>query len=323
MRRVFGQSAPVSVMDALLVLLVIVWGMNYSLMKRAFEEVPFMAFNALRFGLASAVFLAGIAVARRRAHEAPGTLDPVFYTRTPPTGRDWFDFAWLGLVGHCGYQLCWTRALTVTSASNGALIIGAAPVAVATLSALLGHERITRTHWMGVALSLLGIYFVVGRGADTPGGSLTGDLLMFAAVGCWAVYTLGGSRLMSRHSPLYVAGITTTIGTLGYALLAVPSFGRVEWTSVSVTVWGLLVFSALFAVNIANVVWYAAVKRLGAARTAMYANVIPLVAMAIAVIWLSEPVTRWNLFGAAAVLAGVLLTRLARPPSDTTPPVEE
>jgi drug/metabolite transporter (DMT)-like permease len=311
----------VTAMDALLALLVIVWGLNYSLMKRAFEEVPFMAFNAMRFALASAVFLGGIFAARRAARRSPATMDPVFYTRTPPNRRDWLDFLWLGLVGHCGYQICWTRALTVTSASNSALIIGTAPVVVTTLAAILGHERITRVHWAGLLLSLVGIYFVVGHGQEAPGGSLSGDLLMFGAVGCWAIYTLGGSRLMNRHSPLYVAGITTSIGTVVYFLLSIPSFLRVEWASVSLTVWGLLVFSALFAINVANVVWYAAVKRIGAARTSMYSNLIPLVAMAFAALWLNEAVTLRNLVGAGAVLAGVLLTRLARPAPAV--PVEE
>ena len=47
-------------MDGLLVLMVIAWGANYSLLKRAFEEVPPAAFNALRMGFSSLVFLVAI-----------------------------------------------------------------------------------------------------------------------------------------------------------------------------------------------------------------------------------------------------------------------
>ena len=50
--------------------MVLVWGLNYSLMKYAFRFVPPMAFNALRFTIASVVFLGVIAVTRQRVGAA-------------------------------------------------------------------------------------------------------------------------------------------------------------------------------------------------------------------------------------------------------------
>jgi len=297
--------------------MVFVWGLNYSLMKQAFQQVPFMAFNALRFTVASVVFAAGIAATRWRVRRQTGPVDRTFYTVEPPTRRDWIDFVWLGLVGHCGYQLCWAGALTMTSASNGALIIGATPIVVTTASALLGHERISPRHWLGIAISLLGIYFVVGYGATSEGSSVKGDLLMVLAVGCWAVYTLGGSRLMARHSPLYVTGMTIVIGTVAYVLIALPSLLQVEWHEVDSRLWALLFFVAIFPVNIAYIVWHSAVHRLGAARTSIYSNLVPIVAIGFAAAWLREPLTWRKALGVGAVLAGVALTRLVSP----SPPV--
>ena len=79
---------------------------------------------------------------------------------------------------------------------------------VAIASAALGRERIGRLHWIGAAISMSGIYFVVGHGASFGGATVRGDLLMMVSVGCWAAYTLGASRLIARHSPLYVTGIS-------------------------------------------------------------------------------------------------------------------
>ena len=56
--------------DALLGLMVLVWGANFSVIKRAFEEVPPQPFNAVRLVIASAVFLAAIEYAKRRARRA-------------------------------------------------------------------------------------------------------------------------------------------------------------------------------------------------------------------------------------------------------------
>jgi drug/metabolite transporter (DMT)-like permease len=293
--------------------MVLVWGLNYSLMKQAFQQVPFMAFNALRFSIASVVFAAGIAATRWRVRTRGPSVDRTFYTVERPTRRDWFDLTWLGIVGHCGYQLCWAGALTMTSASNGALIIGATPIVVTTASALLGHERISPRHWLGIAISLLGVYFVVGYGAPSEGTSVKGDLLMVLAVGCWSIYTLGGSRLMTRHSPLYVTGMTIVIGTAAYVVIALPSLLRVEWRQVDPRLWGVLLFTAIFPVNVAYIVWHSAVHRLGAARTSIYSNLVPLVAIGFAAVWLREPLTWRKALGVGAVLAGVALTRLARP----------
>ncbi len=223
-----SQPSGLSPMDGLLVLMVIAWGANYSLLKRAFEEVPPAAFNTLRMGFSSAGVPGrhpgGSAGQAGRSAAAPSS---VFYTPHALTSRDRWDLLWLGVVGHCLYQLFFAGGLARTSASNAALIFGASPVAVAIMTAAIGHERVGLLHWLGAVLSTAGIYFVVGYGAATGGGTLVGDLLMLGAVACWSIYTIGGGRLMSRHSPLFVTGMTMAIGTVPYALLALPALLQV------------------------------------------------------------------------------------------------
>ena len=85
-------------------------------------------------------------------------------------------------------------------------MLATTPVVIAVVSAVLGHERIGRTHWLGAAISTAGIYLVVGRGFALGGERMTGDLMMFGAVCCWALYTLAARPLMSRHSPVAVTG---------------------------------------------------------------------------------------------------------------------
>ena len=53
-------------------------------------------------------------------------------------------------------------------------------------------------------------------------------------------------------------------------------------------------------------------QQLGPARTSIYSNAIPLVAMITAAILLGEPITGSKLIGVAAVLAGVVLDENAR-----------
>lgn len=304
--------------DALLVLMVLIWGVNYSVIKQAFDEIPPQPFNAMRLILASAVFMSAIRATRSRR---PGPVASVFFTPSPLTRRDELDLFWLGIVGHCAYQFCFAEGVASTSVSNAALIIGATPVAVAVTSALLGRERIGPLHWLGAAVSVTGIYFVVGHAAAFGGQTLRGDILIMISVGCWTAYTIGAGRLIARHSPLFVTGMTMAVGGLPYLALTFPQFLVLDWSRVSAFTWVSLVLSALLALNVAYLIWYTGVQRIGAARTSMYSNVVPVVAMSVAALWLGEPVTREKLIGVAAVLCGVFLTRLGRKPSQV--PIEE
>jgi drug/metabolite transporter (DMT)-like permease len=117
---------------------------------------------------------------------------------------------------------------------------------------------------------------------------------------------------MARHSPVGVTALSMLLGTLMYLPLAAPALAGVAWTSVSALTWIKLVYSSLFALCVAYTIWYAAVREIGSARTSAYSNLLPIVAMATAYVWLREPLGFDKLGGAAAVLAGVALTRLGQ-----------
>ncbi len=306
--------------DALLVAMVLIWGANFSVLKRAFDEIPPQSFNSLRILLASAVFLAAIGLAAR-ASARGRRVSPVLYTPDRLTRRDWWHVTWLGVVGHCVYQLGFAGGVNLTSAANAALLMGATPVVVALFSSALGRERLTALHWAGVALSVLGIYVVVGRSASFGGPTLQGDLLVLGSVVCWSTYTLGAMPLIERHSPLFITGLTMAIGGLPYVLIALPQMLETDWGAVSLWTWGALVWSGLFALNAAYLIWYMAVQRIGPSHTALFSNAVPIAAIAVAAVWLGEPITATKVVGAVAIVGGVFLTRLGRRPSGV--PIEE
>ncbi|MCX6545583.1 MAG: DMT family transporter [Acidobacteria bacterium] len=294
--------------DGLLLLMVLIWGGNFSLVKAALVEIPPQSFNALRLVVASTLFLAAIVA-----------------TGWPSLSRkDWLRVAFFGFAGHFVYQLCFMDGLARTTASNSSLILGCSPVAVALASALAGHEKISRVQGAGAALSVVGIYLVVGTGAHFGGASLAGDFLTLGAVVCWAVYTVGSRSLLERFSPLIVTGLTMTIGTVLYVPAALPGLLRLDISRVPIWAWAAVVFSSVLALNVAYLIWYTSVQRIGNIRTSVYSNVTPLVAMTVAAIFLGEPITMSNVGGAAAILAGVIVTRRGtRRQAASDPPAEE
>src|SRR5262249_20497422 len=296
----------------------IIWGTNYSIVKSAFRELDPQAFNACRMVLASSIFLAVIASFRRRpalarlSRTRSDAWATVLHTPAALTRRDWLELVVLGLVGHCCYQYCFTGGLALTSVANSSLMLAATPVVIALASAALGLDRVSGLHWIGAALSMAGIYYVVGRGLAVGSDTIAGDLLMIAAVCCWAAYTLGSRRLMERHSPVGVTGLSMAIGTAMYVPVVWPHLRAVQWTAVSGRTWAAAIFSALLALVVAYTIWYAAVREIGGARTAVYSNVIPIVAMLTAALFLREPLGPRKLIGAATVIGGVALTRVGR-----------
>jgi drug/metabolite transporter (DMT)-like permease len=50
--------------DALLLMMIVIWASNYSIVKIALREIPPLGFNSLRLALASLLFLASLAVSR-------------------------------------------------------------------------------------------------------------------------------------------------------------------------------------------------------------------------------------------------------------------
>jgi drug/metabolite transporter (DMT)-like permease len=302
-----------SALDALLLLMAVIWGTNFSIIKSALRELDPQAFNAVRMAAASIAFLLVMAGARLLAPRRAAVDTPegpsIFHSAAPLTGRDWLQLAALGIVGHVLYQFLFIGGLARTSVANSSLMLATTPVIITIVSAALGHERIGRAHWLGAAVSMAGIYLVVGRGFSLAGARLLGDLMMFGAVCCWAAYTLGARPLMSRHSPVGVTGLSMALGTVVYVAAVWPKVRATDWANVSTFTLFLLFYSAIFALCVSYTIWYVAVRRIGSARTSAYSNLIPVVAMLSAVLFLNEPMEKRKLAGAAAVLAGVALTR--------------
>ncbi len=283
--------------------MVIIWGANFSVIKYALREFSPIAFNVLRLVLASAVFLIAIAMAteRPRRDRPP---DP------PLTSAEWTRIVILGVIGHFFYQLAFLAGVARTSVSNSALIFGTTPVAVALLASISGHERVPVARWVGAALSVAGIYIIVGHAATIGGRTLVGDFLVFCGMFCWSIYSVLAQPLLRRRSLLIVTGYSMTIGAVLFAIVSVPWLVSTDWRTISAGSWLAMMLSSLLALAFSYMIWYTAVQRIGSSRTALYSNLTPVVAMVVAALWLGEHITAIQIAGAATILAGLFVARL-------------
>jgi drug/metabolite transporter (DMT)-like permease len=280
----------------------VIWGSNFTVVKIAIRYIPELPFNSLRLLVASAAFLIAIA-----SLEGWPSL----------TRSEWRRVLALAVVGHVVYQLCFVAALGRTTVANSALIFAFTPIVVALMTSMLGHERILPTRWAGALLSLAGIYLVVGARVRSDDATAAGNLLAGGAMLCWATYTVGARSLLAARSALTVTGYSMAAGSVLYVPIAWTGLRDLHWSTVPVAAWAALVLSALLALFVAYMIWYTAVQTIGGTRTAVYSNVTPIVAMVAAALWIGEPITLRKLTGAAAVIAGLAVTRLERRPAET------
>ena len=285
--------------DLLMVAVILIWGINFSVVKLALRDFSPLAFNGVRFGLATAVMVV-ILVLRGESFRL--------------ARRDLLPIVFLGLSGHTLYQLVFIFGLAATIPANSALLMATSPIFVAIYGRVLGIERTNRLIWAGIVLSFAGILMVIGGGGEVSlgGGTLRGDLLILAAAMLWAAYTTASKPLLTRYSPIKVTALSMVAGTIPFVVISVPALLRQDWGASTISGWGALLYSAVFAVVVGYVIWYTSVQRVGNARTAVYSNLLPVVAGVIGWLLLGDRLTPLQLVGAAVVLAGIMLTRRGR-----------
>src|SRR5215203_468655 len=282
--------------DAGMLLVCLIWGMNFSVTKSAFDELPPLPFTAIRF-IASSLLLWAII----RISEGPG--------RVPRDALPLLII--LGVVGNTCYQLVFMLGLARTTATNSALLLSTVPTVVALLAGALGLELITRRMWTGIALGTLGVVLVIAaRGVAFDRVTLAGDLLTALAVLCWAGYTLGLRRVPPGVSPLWVTAITTIAGTPGLVIAGLPGVIRLNWGDVGLNAWLAVAYSSVLSLVVAYLLWNRSVKAIGGARTAIYMCLTPVVAVFGAWLLLGERPHALQAIGAVFIIVGVLLTRI-------------
>ena len=286
-----------SLTDVLLVTMSLIWGINYSVVKYGTGVIAPLAYNGVRVTMAAVALFA-----------------VVHWTRRPAPGRrDVLTLLALGMLGNGVYQLFFIEGLARSRAGDAALVLAASPAFIALFGRLLGVERISGRGVVGIALSLLGMAFVVyGRETATDASghaTLLGNLLVLIGSVAWSLYTVLLKPRADHLDVVTISAYTMAGGALVMLAAGAPAMLRTDWSTVAPLTWGAMLYSGIFALVIAYLFWYRGVQVLGPTRTAMYSNLQPVIALGAAWAALSEVPTPWQALGAGTIIAGVVLTR--------------
>lgn len=270
------------------------WGANFVLAGPILADLPPLWAAAIRFLFGAALMFA---IAGWRREELLSLAK-----------RHAATYLMLGIVGITAFNLLFFYALQSTSANSAALIMATNPLLTALLAAVILKERPSTRHLLALPIALSGVAVVISQGEIGRLSSLArGDMLMLAANLSWALYNV----MVRRHMPQGSAIANTSwIMLVGAILLLLAAMG-------SGTHPGALDQRAQIAMAImvlggtvtAYLCWSIGIERLGAARTAIFLNLVPVFAMLIGAATGSLP-TAAQLAGGLLVLGGVTLSML-------------
>jgi drug/metabolite transporter (DMT)-like permease len=285
--------------DAGLVLMAVIWGVNYSVVKAGLASMAPLVFNGARMLLAAVVLFAIAAFVRDAKW---------------PSRADTVRLLVLGLLGNGVYQLLFIFGLARTRAGVAALIVAAGPAWIAIISRLLGRERVSTKGWMGIGLQLIGVGCVVGSTNGIEGGPqvMLGAAFISAGSIAWGLFSVLLQPYTQRAHPLHLSAITMGSGAGVMLAAAAPGMAALDWRTLSPGAWGAVAYAGLGALVVAYLLFYRGVRVLGPTRTSLYSNLQPVIALAVAWVMLHETPTGWQLTGAGFIMAGLLMSRLSR-----------
>lgn len=279
--------------DTALVLVALIWGSTFVVVKRALADVSTIYFLFLRFLLASLCLLALFAPAFRK--------------------MPWRDigqglgggviaglFLWLGYILQ-------TVGLKYTSAGNSGFLTGLYIVLVPVIGSAVLRKRPAGREMLGIAIATGGMVVMTLPSLAAHFTLNFGDLLTLACAVAFAFHLLIVGYYSQRRKTEALA-----LGQIGCAaILSGLSLGleplHVVWSR---AVWLAILLTAVFATAVAFALQTWAQRYTTPTRTALIFALEPVVALATAVSIGGEALTGYAVVGGALILAGILAVEL-------------
>ncbi len=196
------------------------------------------------------------------------------------SGREWRLLGIGSFLGIPVQFLVQFYGLKLTTVSHAALMVGTMPVILAVGATMFSQEHLDGKGWLAVMGSTAGIVLIVSSSerGSLRGGSLEGDLLVIAAMFLALGWILINQRLMkSGHSPMTVTIWGLLVGTAMLAVWVLAQDGLPPVRGVGLTIWGAVLASGLLCTAASTALWNWGIHHAPASRAGVFLNIEPAV----------------------------------------------
>ena len=224
-----------------------------------------------------------------------------------PRGMDLVKTAVMGLIvfmlGH-RIQVYATRQGT---AGNSSVLMAMEPILTSVAAAVFLREHIGPRRWMGFGLGLFGVALLNGLlGSNFKLGGLMVSLIFISSFICEAVYSIMGKPLIERSGLMKILALSLMFGTAANLLID----GRQTLAAVRqmpLHFWWLILYMATICTALGYAIWFVVIKETDVNVAAMTIFAQPVAGVAIAGLWLREPLHWGQFWGSIAIVAGLVL----------------
>jgi len=249
------------------------WGCGFFFGKIALAEMSFAHMVLYRFLFAIVVLL------------------PLLVTHRPGLNRkEWGLLAVASFLGVPLQFLIQFYALSITTVSHAALMVGTMPVILAVGAALYAHERMDRVGWIAMAGSTCGAGLIAlsgGRHA-ADGATLAGDMLVVVSLLIALFWILLNKQLVERHSPVVVTAYGLVMGTAMLIIWVPLRYGMPPVAGVSLKAWLALAGSGVLCTATTTLLWNWGMTQVPASQAGVLLNMEPLIGSLLGVLVLGE-----------------------------------
>jgi drug/metabolite transporter (DMT)-like permease len=284
------------------------WAGSYVAGKAALATWPFASINMLRFTIAALVMLP---VLWRQRHLLPRNR-----------GDRWRLVAMcaLGFVGNKALEYL---GLSLTTATDTALLIAAEALATVLLSIAVLNERIRRPETAGLLLGGFGVYLVVEGGLRAPsllsGSQSVGNLLVVASLVLESGFTVIGKTVVDRYPPFLITAAVVTGSLVAWWPAGLAALAVRDWPGLTPWGWVGICYLGLVSTALCYWAWLWGLKRVMPGAIAPLLFIQPLVGTGLAVLIRGERPSIATLFGGALILLGVTAVVTHRPTAPNAP----
>jgi drug/metabolite transporter (DMT)-like permease len=274
------------------------WACSYVAAKFALRDTSVNLMNSLRMMLAALILLPLLIAMRKDLHL---------------TRKDLPQLAALALFGFVINKILEYGGLSLTTASDVALLIASESIFTAALSWLLLRERFRLRTGVALALGLFGVYLIVERSLlpNIPAGGgalrMLGDVMVVLALVFESFYTVRGKALLVKHSPLLITAVAIVGSTIFWIPLAGVDIALQGWHPLGWLAWLAIGWLALMSTVVAYYAWFKGLERIDGSAAASTLFIQPLLGTTLAIVLLRDQLLPTTIAGGLLILLSVYL----------------
>jgi drug/metabolite transporter (DMT)-like permease len=222
--------------------------------------------------------------------------------------KDYFLMAGYAVLGVILNQLLSVTGLSLTTASNSALLAVMMPVFVAIISRIFGYDRLSKSKILGILIAASGVIYLINPlEASFSADHVRGDLMIVANGFCYAAYLAISRDTIARNGALRSLVWLFLFGSIVCVPVGAWSMLNFDFSLVPNSAWLALGFIIAFPTIGAYYLNAWALARVEPSVVAVYIYLQPLIGFLLAVIFLGEKVNPKVIVAGLLIFAGVFL----------------